>query len=239
MATNSEIKTFNPSLYWDGVCRNIIPASEASFLNIGDPVQSPFTQAFLGGPHQPVATSFDPSSGVPIGPNDSYPKPWRSAEQKLTELSNGSLVGPYARMVKIPPELRTFCVDACADPVTKLCGGADGGLYGRLGLGDDVVGFRTQNWYYQDEGTYDTAYYNNQGTNWPTWKEWWANVHKETIYARWEEAPGAPIVECEVAMEDLGPGDGGYWPGPGLSGVASASYDMLVAMVALAAFTRW
>ena len=242
MATNSELKLFNPSLYWDGVCREIIPHSEAATLNIGDPVQSPFTQGFLGGPHQPVATSFDPngSGGIPIGPGDSYPKPWRSAEQNLQALSNGSLTGPFARLVRIPEEIRVFCVDACGSPVEKLCGGGDGGVFGRLGLGDgNQLGFRAQNWYHQDEGTYDTAYYNNQGTNWPTWKEWWSNVHKATVYAVWEDVAGSPVVEVEVAFEDLGPGDGGYWPGPGLSGVATASYDLLIGMIALAALTRW
>ena len=90
------------------------------------------------------------------------------------------------------------------------------------------------------------AYYNTQagGGNggpgdWPTWKEWWENAHKVTIGAVWEDVPGSPVVEVEVAFEDIGPGDSGYFPGPGMSGVAPQSYDLLVAMVALAVLIRW
>ena len=247
MATFEELKSFNPSLYWDGVCREAIPHSQAATLQVGNPVTSSFTEAFLGGPHAPVVTPFDPTGNIPIGPSDSYPKPWRSASQKLQAASNGSLTGPFARMVKIPPNLRHLCVDSCMTPEQKLCGGADGGLFGRLGLGDgNQLGFRVQNWYHQDEGTYNTAYWNNQagGGNggpgdWPTWKEWWEDAHKVTIGAVWEDVPGSPVVEVEVAFEDIGPGDGGYFPGPGMSGVAPQSYDLLIAMVALAVLIRW
>ena len=96
-----------------------------------------------------------------------------------------------------------------------------------------------QNWYHQDEGQYGTAYYNNQGTNWPTWKEWWENAHKATVGAIWDDVPGNPVVEVEVAFEDINLGDDGYFPGPGLSGVAPQSYDLLLGMIALAALTRF
>ena len=240
MATFGELKNFNPSLYWDGVCREIIPHSQAATLQVGNPVTTPFTEAFLGGPHGPVVTPFDPTGNIPIGPSDSYPKPWRSAGQKLQAASNGSLTGPFARMIKIPPHLRYLCVDSCTTPEEELCGGANGGLFGRLGLGDgNRLGFRVQNWYHQDEGQYGTAYYNNQGTNWPTWKEWWENAHKATVGAVWEDVTGNPVVEVEVAFEDINLGDDGYFPGPGLSGVAPQSYDLLLGMIALAALTRF
>ena len=51
--------------------------------------------------------------------------------------------------------------------------------------------------------------------------------------------PGNPLVEVEILFEDLGPGDDGYFPGPGMSGIAPNSYDLLVAMVALAVLIRW
>ena len=238
MATFEELKNFNPALYWDGVCRESIPHSQAATLQVGNPVTSSFTEAFLGGPHAPVVTPFDPTGNIPIGPSDSYPKPWRSASQKLQDASHGSLIGPFARLVRIPEEV--FELNTCCDALVKSCGGADGGIYGRLGIGDgNTIGFRAQGWYSQDEGPYGTAYYNNQGANWPTWKEWWHNGTKATITAIWEDMPGNPEIEVEILYEDLGPGDDGYFGGPGLSGIAPNSYDLLAAMVALAVLLRW
>ena len=234
---SNQVKDFNPRLFWDGVCRGTLTYSEAGALPVGNPVTSPFTESFLGGPHAPVTITANPASPI-IGASDSYPKPWRSASQKLQDASHGSLIGPFARLVRIPEEV--FELNTCCDALIKRCGGADGGIYGRLGIGDGVnIGFRAQGWYSQDEGSYDTAYYNNQGANWPTWKEWWANGTKETITAIWEDMPGNPLVEVEILFEDLGPGDAGYFPGPGMSGIAPNSYDLLVAMVALAVLIRW
>jgi len=234
---SNQVKDFNPRLFWDGVCRGTLTYSEAGALPVGNRVTSPFTEGFLGGPHAPVTTTANPASPI-IGASDSYPKPWRSASQKLQDASHGSLIGPFARLVRIPEEV--FELNTCCDALVKSCGGADGGIYGRLGIGDgNTIGFRAQGWYSQDEGPYGTAYYNNQGANWPTWKEWWANGTKETITAIWEDMPGNPVVEVEILFEDLGPGDDGYFGGPELSGIAPNSYDLLVAMVALAVLIRW
>lgn len=236
---NNDVKDNNPRTFYDGVCREVFSYSDINGLNLGNVVTSPITESFLGGPHPPVAVSFDPNSTPPIGPNDTYPKPWRSAQQRLTELSNGSLIGPFARLIKIPET--EYFKSTCCNEVLKVCGGEGYGLWGRIGIGDGLLlGFRSQGWYVQGEGTYNTAYYNgNYATNWPTWKDWWDNATKTIIEARWETVPGSPIVEVEVAYEDLGPGDGGYFPAPNLSGTANASYDLLVGMIALAALTRF
>ena len=72
-----------------------------------------------------------------------------------------------------------------------------------------------------------------------TWKEWWHNGTKATITAIWEDMHGNPEIEVEILYEDLGPGDDGYFPGPGMSGVAPQSYDLLLAMIAIAVLIRW
>jgi len=235
---NNDVKDHNPRAFWDGVCREEFTYTAAGALNLGNVVTSPITESFLGGPHAPVATSFNPDGSIPIGAADQYPKPWRSAQQKLTDVSNGSNIGPFARLLVIPET--EYFVNTCCNQLIQACGGSDRGIWGRLGVGDGIMpGFRPQGWYVQSEGTYDTTYYNDQGTNWPTWKDWWANATKQIVEARWETVPGSPIVEVEVAYEDLGPGDGGYFPAPNLSGVAGNSYELLVGMVALAALTRF
>ena len=47
------------------------------------------------------------------------------------------------------------------------------------------------------------------------------------------------LLKKKILFQDLGPGDDGYFGGPGMSGVAPQSYDLLVAMVALAVLIRW
>ena len=69
-------------------------------------------------------------------------------------------------------------------------------------------------WYNQDEGNFDTAYFNSQyGANWDTWKEWWENASKATVFAVWENYPNSPLVEVEVAYDYIGTGDPDFYPG--------------------------
>lgn len=234
----SDIKQYNERLFWDGVCRKKISYSQAGALATGSAASSPLIEGFSGGPKSPVYSNFDPTGSISIGPGGTYPKPWRSASQFLQDGSYGSQIGPFARLVKIPENISME--NTCVGDLPN-CGGDGGGIYGRLGISDDgTLGFRSQDWYNQSEGTYDTTFWNGQlGTDWVTWKSWWDSASKATVTAKWMD-PILPFnVEVEVAYDSLSPGDEGYFPAPSLNGVADASYDLLIAMVAIAAVTRW
>jgi len=242
MATYGELSAWNPKLLLDGVCRGSIPYSEINALQTGSAVTNTFVEGFLGGPHPPNVAAFDPNAGsIPIGPGTTYPKPWRSASQKLQDASYGSTIGPFARIVKVSDlnSLGNTCVDSCMTEEQKLCGGESGGIWGRIGLGDGShPGFRAQPWFIQSEGTYNTAYWNDQGADWLTWKQWWSSASKATIPCVWVDQ-GNIIVEVEVAYSLSDIGDVTYWPGPNLGAVGDASYDLIIAMVAIAAIGRW
>jgi len=237
----SELKEANPKLFYDAVCRGSITYAEAGALQTGGTVTSLLVEGILGGPHGQENSSYNPLTTDIIGPGTGYPKPWRSASQKLQDTSYGSQIGPYARIVPSSINDPSFPGQCCEpkndDPLNNFC---QGGIFGRIGIGDgNYLGFRAQPWYDQAEGTYNTAYWQSQGANWDTWKDWWSNCTKTTITCIWEDIPGNPLVDVEVAHDYLGPGDDGYWGGPNMSGVAENSYDLLVAMVALAVLIRW
>jgi len=241
MALYSELKEANPKLFYDAVCRGNITYAEAGALQTGGTVTSLLVEGFLGGPHGQENSSYNPLTTDIIGPGTGYPKPWRSGSQKLQDNSYGSQIGPYARIVPSSINDPSFPGQCCEpktnDPQNNPC---EGGIFGRIGIGDgSYLGFRAQPWYDQAEGTYNTIYWQSQGANWDTWKDWWDNCTKTTITCIWEDIPGNPLVDVEVAHDYLGPGDDGYWGGPNMSGVAENSYDLLVAMVAIAVLIRW
>jgi hypothetical protein len=233
----NELRNSNLRLWEDGICRGGISYSAAGGLSPGGPITNIFTEGFLGGPHPPIIFSFDPTGNIPIGPSDTYPKPWRGAQQRLNDASYGSTIGPFARLVSIPNTI--FVDDTCQegqeDDQCKI------GLFGRLGLGDgNAVGFRLMDWHGQDEGNFDTAYFNNQySSNWDTWKEWWENASKATVFAKWEDVIGNPTVEVEVAYDYIGTGDDDFYPGLDGKVYLDNSLDLLVAMVAIAVLIRW
>jgi len=238
----SELKSANPRLFWDGVCRGSISYSTGGALATGSAVSSPLVEGFLNGPKPPEQSSYNPLTTDIIGPGSGYPKPWRSGSQFAQNASYGSQIGPYARLAKLPEGDYVGFDDTCVGGYPGQCGGAGGGIYGRLGIGDGIhLGFRAQDWYNQDEGNFGTEYYNNLNeTEWLTWKQWWNSATKTTIPVIWYVSPTLALyAEAEVAHNTPDIGDADYFPGPNLSGVADASYDILVAMVSIAAITRW
>ena len=238
----SELKSANPRLFWDGVCRGSISYSTGGALVTGDAAKTPLIEGLLGGPKPPEESSFNPLTTSIIGPGSGYPKPWRSGSQFTQNASYGSQIGPYAKLVRLPDGDYVGFDDTCVGGYPGQCGGPYGGIYGRLGIGDGVhLGFRAQDWYNQDEGTYDTAYWNTQNdTDWLTWKKWWDGATKTTIEVIWYvDQVTALYAEAEVANDTPDIGDTNYFPGPNLNGVANASYDLLTGMVATAIVARW
>ena len=129
-------------------------------LVTGDAAKTPLIEGFLNGPKPPEKSSFNPLTTSIIGPGSGYPKPWRSGSQFAQNGSYGSTIGPYAKLVKLPEGNYLSFGDTSVGSAQQ-CGGPDGGIYGRLGIGDGVhLGFRAQDWYNQFEGSYDTAYWN-------------------------------------------------------------------------------
>lgn len=241
MALFSELKEANPKLFYDAVCRGFITYSEAGALTPGNVVTNTLVEGILGGPHAQENSGYNPLTTDIIGAGTGYPKPWRSASQKLQDASYGSTIGPFARIVPSSisdPSFPGQCCEPLNDlPINNPC---QGGIFGRIGIGDgNHLGFRAQDWHGQSEGTYNTAYWQNQGANWDTWKDWWDNCTKTTITCIWEDIPGNPEVQVEVANDYIDIGDDDYFPGLNGRVYADASLDLLVAMVALAVFVRW
>ena len=240
----SELESANPRLFWDGVCRgSISPSTSNGTLVTGDAAKNPVIEGFLGGPKYPEESSYNPLTTDIIGPGSGYPKPWRSGSQFTQNGSYGSAIGPYAKIVRLPAEDFIGFENTCVGSKPSRCGGVnDGGIYGRLGIGDgEYLGFRSQDWYNQDEGSFDTAYWNNRNdTDWLTWKQWWNSATKTTIKVIWYVNSFVSVfAEVEVANDTPDIGDTDYFPGPNLNGVANASYDLLTGMVATAAAARW
>ena len=241
MALFSELKEANPKLFYDAVCRGFITYSESGALTPGSVAATPLIEGLLGGPHGQENVGYNPLTTDIIGPGTGYPKPWRSAGHKLQDASYGSSIGPFARIVPSSISDPSFPGQCCEPPNDQPANNpCQGGIFGRVGIGDGSrLGFRAQDWHGQDEGTYDTAYWNSQGSNWDTWQEWWENCTKTVITCIWEDIPGNPEIQVEIANDYFGPGDDGYFGGPNLSGLAQNSYDLLVGMVALAVLIRW
>lgn len=246
---NNLLKIHNPRLFYDGVCREKIPYSLFAELETGSAVTSPFIEGFFGYPQAPGDASFNPDFGaIPIGPGSGYPRPWRSLSQGTQNSSYGSLIGPYARIVRLPdndPLLPNTCRDTDEDGIGNIpsnCGGSGGlGVFGRIGIGDgQYYGFRSQNWYLQSEGTYNTAYFNTEfGVDWPTWKAWWNGASKKTITVKWMDLTSKPLVDVEIAHATPDVGDADYYPGFNLSAFSDSSLTLLSSMVAIAAVARW
>lgn len=236
----SDLKSANPRLFWDGICRGSIQYSDAGALSTGTNVTNLFVEELFGYPKSPNIASFNPNTSITVGPGNSYPKPWRSFSQFTQDASYGSQIGPFARIVKIPET--PYMEDTCVDGIPQ-CGGSAGGIYGRLGVGqggDNVLGFRAQNWYGQAEGTYNTAFFNSRYTvDWLSWNQWWGSASKATVTAMWLDPIIPFVVEVEVAYSVPEIGDDVYWPGPNLGLVSDASYELITAMVAIAAVARW
>ena len=243
----TDIRIHNPRLFYDGICRRKIPYSNLTYnLQTGQASSNPIIEPFLGGPKPPVSDSFDPATTDIIGPSG-YPKPWRSGSQFLQDASYGSTIGPFARMVGLPKEDNLLFPNTCKNgSKPNQCGGAGGvGIWGRIGIGAgpdyEYLGFRSQDWYNQSEGFYDTNYYNGEfGVDWLTWKKWWDSASKKTLTVRWiGEVYGDPLVDVEVAYATPDVGDATYYPGFNLSAFANSTADLLTIMVGIAAIARW
>lgn len=234
----SELEGANPRLFWDGICRGSIPYSSTGALDPGGVVTNAFAERFVGGPFPPISVSFNPNGSIPYGAGDNYPKPWRSYAQRNSDAAHSINVGPFARLVKIPDN---FNMDnTCVGGILPSCGGADGGIYGRLGVSGGELAFRAMDWYNQDEGSLGTAFWNNElNEDWQTWKKWWDGASKATVNARWVDPLLDFVVEVEVAYDTPDVGDERYYPGINGAVYADNSLDLLVAMVAIAAAARW
>lgn len=237
--------TANPQLFWSGVGTGKIPYSSApGNLTWGAPVTNLIAESFLNGPNSPDYRAItEPTNGSApseLAESGAYPKPWRSAAQKLQN-ANYTNVGPYAALIGV--EGKNLCCSA-SDP------GKIARVYGRWGVATSGPNagegaFFPQDWYNPSEGTYDANYWNtyfaeNQNPLVPEWqlrKDWWESITKVTITSTIANT-GA---ECkiEVAYKYLDIGDNEYFPGLDLAVYNDFSLDLLVAMVALAAAVRW
>lgn len=233
----SDLKSANPRLFWDGICRGSISYSQASALQTGSAAQFPLVEGILGGPKTPIATSFNPQATPPIGASNTYPKPWRSGGQFAQDASYGSSIGPFARLVKIPDTI--YMDNTCIGDIPN-CGGSSGGIYGRLGIGNGTyLGFRAQDWYNQNEGTYNTAYWNSSlnpapNPEWLTWKKWWDSASKATIEVIWADPLLPFLVEVEVAYSTPQPGDASYYPATNLSAFDDYALPLLSVVISAA-----
>lgn len=242
----SDVKQHNPKLYLDGICRSKIPLSDIFPLSPGNPSSPPIIEGILGGPHPPENYSFDYKSSIPIGPGGAYPKPWLSAAQRLQNVSYGSQIGPYARLVKYADNNILIPNTCTSSQKSGKCGSSGGGgIWGRIGvgLGGEGVGFYPQDWYNQSEGTYNSEYWSDYfnltgNARWQNKKKWWASTSKATILA---EATFDPFgtVEVEVAYASPQFDDPEYFKGLDLAVYNDYSLELLTAMVAIAAAVRW
>jgi len=236
----------NQQLFWSGIGNSKIPYSSApDNLVWGNPVSNLFTESLLNGPNPPDYRSIEkPTNGsapTQFAESGAYPKPWRSAAQKIQN-ANYTNVGPYAAMIGV--DGKNLCCSA-DDP------GKSARVYGRFGIatsGPNIGegAFFPQDWYNPSEGTYDAEYWNtyfeeNQppglDPKWQLRQDWWGSISKYTIKSK----IGNTGRDCtiEVAYKFLDIGDVEWYPGLDLSPYPDYSLDILVAMVALAAVVRW
>lgn len=97
-----KLRIANPKLFFDGVSKGLIPSSAVpDALAVGSPVSSPMIEGFLGGPYSPESYDIDPYVNIPFGGSGAYPKPWRSAAQKLQDDVYTASIGPYAKMIGV------------------------------------------------------------------------------------------------------------------------------------------
>ena len=245
-----KIKQNNPQLYWDMVANNIIPYSTAGALQWGSPVTNLFAESLLNGPNQPDYTSIplptDFSSPTVFAESGSYPKPWRSAAQKLQN-ANYTNVGPYAAMIGW---LDVDAGESICDIKNKENNIQPARLYGRWGVATSGPNagqgaFFPQDWYNPSEGTYNAnfwnTYFSDQGNPldppWQLRKEWWESINKTTILSRFGNT--GLVCQIEVAQSFFEFGTPEYFAGIDLAVYPDYSLDLLVAMVAIAAAVRW
>jgi len=234
------LQSVNPQLFWSGVGNGSIPYSSApGNLTWGAAVSSTLVEGILGGPHGPdyqsIAVPADFASPSAFAESGRYPKPWRSAAQKLQNASYTN-VGPYAALIGVGGE--SLCCSS-DDP------GKISRVYGRWGTstsGPNIGqgAFFPQDWYNPSEGFYNATYWNDQFSPDPEWQlrvDWWESIEKVTIQSRIANTG----VECEieVAISPFVFGSDEYFAGIDLGVYADFSLDLLVAMVAIAAAVRW
>lgn len=242
----SDLREHNPKLYFDGICRGNISLSSLSPLEPGASSSSPFIEGFLGGPHPPENYTFNYKESFPSGAAGSYPKPWLSAAQRLNNASYSFQAGPYARLVKF--KIGDYGLDeTCAEgQLEGKCGtSGGGGIWGRVGASSNggEIKFFPQDWYNQNEGTYNAAYWSNYfnltgNGSWLSKKKWWESTSKATVIIPTSFAPYA-FAEIEVAYASPQFDDPEYYRGLDLAIYNDLSLDLLVAMVSIAAVARW
>lgn len=239
----SDLKQNNPRQYYDLVASGKIPYSSAGALTWGNRVTSTITEGILGGPHSPdyqsIVEPSDFATPTTLAESGRYPKPWRSAAQKLQN-ANYTNIGPYAALVGWSD------ADTICDVKNKENNVKAKRLWGRWGVATSGPNsgqgaFFMQDWYTPSEGVYNAHYFNEnyEGLD-PEWQlrvDWWESITKKTIFTRFQNT--GTICQIEVAYQYLNIGDDGYFPGIDLSVYADYSLDLLVAMVALAAAARW
>ena len=266
----TDILAANPKLLFDAIARGTIPYSVLpNYLAQGAPASSPLPETTAGGPHAPDKQSLPSlANNWTTGASGNYPKPWMSASQKITN-SNYTWVGAYARL--LGPAISEYSnngalmscwkgsseavlgegfSEALSNYYTNDNGAFKGkGIYGRIGLLQSGqyaghVGFFPQDWYDQNQGTYNGAFWSARFDPpladhlvWRDPAEWWDSVTKKTIQVRY----GTMMMNVEVAFGNPDFGDDDYYLGKDLKAYPDYSLDvtMLSVMVATAALARW
>ncbi len=231
---------YNPDLVLDGIANGpldytLIPGH----IPVGPNQPNEFVTSFVGGPYLPDNSSFNPNtlSGLSLGGGGSYPKPFLSFGQKVTN-ANYSYIGPYARLKRF--------VDSTCVSTTENCPG-NPNLYGRLGVIPDGIGmsqwgFFYSPWYIHDDGDYGPEFWSeryNLEPPIPTKSQWWDQCSKTTVLARLYNHPLRPWAIVEVAYQYTDFDDEQYFKGPDAGTLPDASLDLLVVFVGLAAALRW
>ena len=242
------LRLANPKLFFAGVDKGLIPSSEVpDTLQVGQIVTSPMIEGYMGGPYAPESYTFDPFVNVPFGGSGAYPKPWRSAAQKLQDDAYTTYIGPFAKMVGVTDCSQNAALGCSMDTCTKSQSSSSTALeiYGRLGLlltgsYSGQIAFNPQDWYNQDQGSYDHDYWSDQfnltgDQRWLSKKDWWAAATK-TVVSVWY---GTTKVDVEVATSATSFYDSEYFQGLDLGTYNDYSLDLLVVMVSVAAATRW
>lgn len=115
-----KLRLANPKLFFDGVDKGLIPSSEVpDTLQVGQKVTSPMIEGALGGPYAPESYTFDPFVNVPFGGSGAYPKPWRSAAQKLQDDAYTTYIGPFAKMIGVTDCSQNAALGCSMDTCTK------------------------------------------------------------------------------------------------------------------------
>ena len=188
--------------------------------------------------YRAIAEPSDFSTPTTFAASGAYPKPWRSYAQR-TQNATYTNVGPYAALVGWSD------ADSICDVKNKENNVKAKRLWGRWGVATSGPNsgqgaFFMQDWHTPSEGSYNAHYYNGQASPDPEWQlrvDWWESITKKTIFTRFQNT--GLICQIEVAYKHLDFDDVGYYQGPDISGVADNSYDLLVAMVAIAVLARW